>query len=235
MTAFVAGATGYTGREVVRCLAAAGARVVAHVRPDSPRLEEWRSRFGALGAQVDTTPWNAALLAATIAAVRPDVVFCLVGTTRRRMRHSPKDPFGRPLETYDSVDYELTAMLTRACVMADVSCRFVYLSAAGTGPKARTRYGQARWRAEEAVRSSGLPWTIVRPAIISGPNRGEWRPLERAAAVLGDAALRLLSHLGFPGPLRRFASIDAQALAAALVRASQDPLCVGRVLQRSDL
>ena len=33
--AFVAGATGYTGREVVRLLAERGVRTLAHVRPDS--------------------------------------------------------------------------------------------------------------------------------------------------------------------------------------------------------
>ena len=47
--AFVAGATGYTGVQVVRQLAALERtpplRVVAHVRPDSTRLAEWRTRF----------------------------------------------------------------------------------------------------------------------------------------------------------------------------------------------
>ncbi len=56
--AFVAGATGYTGRELVRVLAESGRKVVAHVRPDSSRLDEWRERFAALGATLDTTPWE---------------------------------------------------------------------------------------------------------------------------------------------------------------------------------
>ena len=50
--AFVAGATGYTGREVVRVLLERGVRTVAHVRPDSPHVDEWRSRFEAQGAAV---------------------------------------------------------------------------------------------------------------------------------------------------------------------------------------
>ena len=53
----VAGATGLTGREVVAQLRQRGVPTVAHVRPDSPRLDEWRARFEALGATVDTTPW----------------------------------------------------------------------------------------------------------------------------------------------------------------------------------
>jgi NADH dehydrogenase len=43
------------------------------------------------------------------------------------------------------------------------------MSALGTRPGARSRYHQTKWAAEEAVRSSGLAWTIFRPSIIYGP------------------------------------------------------------------
>src|SRR5215208_1501420 len=66
-TAFVAGATGYTGREVVRQLVERGVRAVAHVRPDSPRLAEWRERFAELGAEVDATPWEEPAMRASLA------------------------------------------------------------------------------------------------------------------------------------------------------------------------
>jgi acetylornithine deacetylase/succinyl-diaminopimelate desuccinylase-like protein len=45
-----------------RLAAALGPRLVdvhAHVRPDSRELDAWRRRFGALGAEVDTTPMSA--------------------------------------------------------------------------------------------------------------------------------------------------------------------------------
>ncbi|HEX6693612.1 MAG TPA: hypothetical protein VF035_02800, partial [Longimicrobiales bacterium] len=58
ITAFVAGATGYTGAEVVRQLATSDTHVVAHVRPDSTALPAWRARFSAAGAAVDVTPWS---------------------------------------------------------------------------------------------------------------------------------------------------------------------------------
>jgi uncharacterized protein YbjT (DUF2867 family) len=57
-TAFVAGATGFTGREVVRVLRERKVDTVAHVRPDSAKLEAWRARFEAQGARVDTTAWE---------------------------------------------------------------------------------------------------------------------------------------------------------------------------------
>jgi len=82
--AFVAGATGYVGREVVAALRAAGVETWAHVRPDSPRLREWRERFGALGAQVDVTAWDAVAMRDRLTTLSPTVVFALLGTTQAR-------------------------------------------------------------------------------------------------------------------------------------------------------
>ena len=47
--------------------------------------------------------------------------------------------------------------------------RFIHMSALGTRPKANSRYHQSKWAAEEAVRNSGLDWTIFRPSLIYGP------------------------------------------------------------------
>ena len=78
-TAFVAGATGYTGREVVAELRRRGIETTAHVRPGAAAADTWRARFETLGATVDTTPWEPAAMDATIARVRPDYVFALLG------------------------------------------------------------------------------------------------------------------------------------------------------------
>ena len=47
--------------------------------------------------------------------------------------------------------------------------RLVYLSGAGAAPDAKRHWFRAKWRAEEAVRASGIPWTIIRPTWIFGP------------------------------------------------------------------
>jgi NADH dehydrogenase len=47
--------------------------------------------------------------------------------------------------------------------------RIAYVSGAGAAPDARRHWFRAKWRAEEAVRHSGLDWTIVRPTWIYGP------------------------------------------------------------------
>ena len=53
--AFVAGATGFTGREVVATLRERGIATVAHVRAESSRRAEWTARFEAQGAEVDAS------------------------------------------------------------------------------------------------------------------------------------------------------------------------------------
>ena len=105
----------------------------------------------ALGAVVDTTPWQERELAATLARVQPSVVFALLGTTRRRMRESGSH------DSYESVDYGLTAMLLRAVRTSAPDARFVYLSAIGVGPKGRGSYMHVRWRLEHVQQGEAVP------------------------------------------------------------------------------
>ena len=69
-------------------LVARGVRTVAHVRPDSPRVDEWRQRFETAGAAVDSTPWGDAEMVHTLSTLQPTHVFSLLGTTRARRRES---------------------------------------------------------------------------------------------------------------------------------------------------
>lgn len=235
-TAFVAGATGYVGSHVVAALPGRGVAPVAHVRPDSRGLDAWRARFAAAGAAVDTTPWDEDAMTATLRRVRPAVVLALLGTTRVRGRAASARGVE---ETYETVDYGLTALLLRATRAAadatGVRPRFVYLSSAGVGPRARGAYLAVRWRMEEALRASGVPFTIVRPAVITGADRPETRRAERAAAVAVDAALAVASPL-LPRAVRdRWRSISGRDLAAALVRLALDPAAAGRVVTGEEL
>ena len=227
-TAFVAGATGYTGREVVRALVGRGARAVAHVRPDSPRLAEWRERFGEMGAEVDATPWEEPAMRATLARWRPTHVFALLGTTRARGKRADESGGGGAVpDSYESVDYGLTSLLIRATVASSSAGsrpRFIYLSAAGVREGIKNAYVAARWRAESELRASGLPFVIARPGFITGADREERRPLERVAAVVGNALLAVAGVLGASGLRQRYRSMTGAELAAALVRLALDPL-----------
>ncbi len=245
--AFVAGATGYVGRALVRELGAragagrpggagpggaapGGGGPVAHVRPDSPRLAEWRATFAALGAAVDATPWEEAAMADTLARLAPPAVFALLGTTRRRGAGTG--------DTYESVDYGLSALLLRAARRAAERTgrapRFVYLSAVGARAGASNSYLAVRGRLEAELAASGLPWVVARPSFITGPDRDESRPAERVGAAVVDAALWPLRVLPSAAARRfadRYRATTAAELARALVRAAEDPGAAGRALE----
>lgn len=231
--AFVAGATGYTGRAVVAALLERGVAVTAHVRPDSSRTGEWRRRFTRLGADVDVTAWNETAMTETLTRIRPTLVFALLGTTRERMRRALRE--GRQPAGYDAVDYGLTALLVRAARAAVPGARFIYLSAAGTGEHARGAYFQARWRAESELRNSGLDYLIARPAFITGPDREESRPTERLAAAVLDGGLAIVGVLGLRRLRARYRSMTGPELAAGLVRAALDTSLHDAILEADAL
>lgn len=205
--AFVAGATGYTGQALVAELRRRGLDVVAHVRPDSASMAEWRTRFGGLGARVSTAAWEEDSMAAELADLQPGTVFGMLGTTRARMRKQ-----GEAGNSYEAVDYGLTALLLRATQRAAPDAHFVYLSAMGVGPRARGDYLRVRWRMEEELRASGISHDIIRPAFITG-DRAESRPAELVTARILDGVLAVAGLLG-AGKLReRYRSRTAAELA----------------------
>jgi uncharacterized protein YbjT (DUF2867 family) len=226
MQALVVGATGYTGGHVVRELCARQIEAAAHVRPDSPRLDVACSEFEALGATVDTTPWEQEALQASVGRIAPDLVFSLLGTTRHRAREE-----GLTGDIYEAVEGRLTTMLIDAVKVAAPQARFVFLSSMGTKPESNNAYLAARARIERHVCDSGISFTIARAPIITGPDRRESRLAERLAAVAANTVLSATAVFGGRALQRRFASMTGAQLAKALVHAALDPSCVGEVLE----
>jgi NADH dehydrogenase len=74
-------------------------------------------------------------------------------------------------QTFERVHWEGTRRVLEAALNSGVR-RIVHMSALGTRPEAASRYHQTKWAAEEAVRSSGLDWTVFRPSLIYGPGDG---------------------------------------------------------------
>lgn len=231
MRAFVAGATGYVGSAIVPLLVERGVETLAHVRPDSSRLDEYRKRFEAQGAIADTTEWTDEAMTARFQAFQPHFVFACLGTTRARKRTSANPDS----ETYEAIDYGLTAMLVRAAKALETKPRFIYLSSAGTTEGTSNAYLKARWKAESDIREADLPYTIARPAIISGDNREENRPAERIGAVMGDAVLGALGAIGFGGVRDRWSSMTNEELARALVDFALSTDGANRILDPAEL
>ncbi len=209
-TAFIAGATGYTGRSVVPACVSAGLTAIAHVRPDSSRLSDWRTTFEAQGATVDSSPWTADGIREAFSTHAPDVVFALLGTTKARQRTDG-------VSSYEAVDVGLTLLLLDAASAMETPPLFVYLSATGAGGRAVNDYMRARVKVEAAIRERGIGHVIARPSFITGPDRDEERPGERVGAVVADGFFSVLSALGGGKVSDRYRSITGEQLASALV------------------
>jgi len=229
--AFVAGATGYTGREVVRILVESGHSAVAHVRPDSTKRAEWKARFEALGAEVDHTPWDEGALAQTLERRAPAAVFALLGTTRARAKTEGRGAS----EAYEAIDYGLTALLRRAAEASGHSPRFVYLSSMGVKPNTRNPYMMARVKVEGELTTGELPYTIVRPAVITGDDRDDSRPSERIGGAALDGVAGVLGVFGAKRLRKRLATTTNTALARELVRLAFDPAFRGRIVESEEL
>jgi NADH dehydrogenase len=150
----VAGGSGFVGRSIVRELAARGNNVIvlSHRPPIATidRLIEFR--------QADVTQPERLLDAL---AGADTLVICLA------FRNSPIEAPRRG-QTFEKVDAGGTEALVAAARAAGIR-RLVYISGAGAAPDARRHWFRAKWRAEEAIRGSGVVYTIFRPSWIYGP------------------------------------------------------------------
>lgn len=233
MSALVFGATGLTGRHVTERLSKEGVSVTAHIRPDSSQLTVWKPRFEAMGAKVSTAPWTNEAIEALVKETQPSEVFALLGTTQARVKQAAREGRDASKETYDAVDVGLTEMILRACIRCEPKPRLVYLSSVGSGENAAGAYLQARARVEDALKKSGVPYTIARPSFIVG-ERADARPAEKLVP-LANGLLSVLGALGAKKTRDRYRSITGDELAEVLVRVSTDPASSNRILESEDI
>lgn len=160
----VTGATGFVGRSVVRELLARGYTPVCLVRNGEKLRKQHREINPDRLVCVHGTLKDRAALRE--AARQSQAVIHLVGIIiERRLRG----------QTFVGVHVRGTENVVRAAVDGKVR-RYVHMSALGTRADAASKYHRTKWIAEEAVRHSGLDWTIFRPSLIHGPE-GEFMSL----------------------------------------------------------
>lgn len=123
-------------------------------------------------------------------------------------------------QTFERVHHEGTLRVLEACRSAGVD-RCLHMSALGTRPGAASRYHRTKWAAEEAVRGSGLRWTIFRPSVIQGPGDGFVNLFERMSRwspvlpVVGRGTARLQP-------------VSVGAVAQAFARALDAEVAIGK-------
>ena len=125
--------------------------------------------------------------------------------------------------TFDRVIRQGTINVVNVAKQAGIR-RFLQMSAMGSRHDPRFGYFEAKWQAEQAVESSGIPWTIFRPSVIFGP---------------GDEFINTLAGLVRIAPIipvvgdgkSKFQPVSVLEVSASFVKALDDPATTGRVYE----
>lgn len=115
---------------------------------------------------------------------------------------------------------EATANVLEGCRSTGVA-RLVLVSCLGAAPEAPTSLQRTAWKAEDALRRSGLTWTILRPGVVFGS--GECLATRLARALRRHAVLPIPGD----GELR-LQPVASEEVAQAVVAALNDPVCHGQ-------
>jgi len=160
MRVLVTGASGFVGQAVCKAVAVEGHSVRRMARGRrSPNLSESEGDF-VRGSVLSLEDLQRAMAGC-------DAVIHLVGIIGE---------VGD--QTFERVHHQATLKVIEAARACGVR-RMIHMSALGTRPGAIARYHQTKWAAEEAVRGSGLVWTVFRPSVIYGPGDGFVNLFER--------------------------------------------------------
>ena len=146
----VTGGTGLVGRHLVKALVEEGYQVRCLVRSPQKGRELLPSGVELVRGEIN----DPAAVAAACKGI--DKIYHLVAVIREKGKN-----------TFEHVNVEGTLNLVIAAGQAGVK-HFIHMSALGVCDNPGYKYICSKWRGEEAVRQSGLCWTIVRPSIIYG-------------------------------------------------------------------
>jgi uncharacterized protein YbjT (DUF2867 family) len=134
-----------------------------------------------------------------------DDAFCCLGTTRRAAGSAA---------AFRRVDLDYVVAFARLAKRAG-AVRFLLVSSLGASSSSRLLYPRTKGEGEAAVSAIGFTTVvIVRPSFLVGARAHE-RPGEAVALRVGRLFQPLLI-----GPLRKYAPVDATAVARTLVRAA---------------
>ena len=220
----VTGASGFIGRPLVAALLRAGYKVRALTRRQVsfPNLVE----AAILPDFKDNIDWKPILQGI-------DIIVHLAGSAHSRI---PENAYPE----FDQINSVTTQRLTDAANDAGLE-RFIYISSvrAQTGasavqvvreqdePRPTNRYSRSKLVGEQAVRASGVPFTILRPVVVYGPYaKGNMRTVIQ------------LARSNFPLPVASFTNrrslFEIDNLISAIVFALDNPVTIGETYLVAD-
>lgn len=168
MEILVCGAAGFVGQAITHSLLGAGHHVRALTRSPEAATRKFTSSDVARDA----------LASGRLAPVRGDVTDArtlVSAVTGAEVVIQATQFEGAPVErpadhlTYEEVDHRGTVNLLQAISSTEQTPRFLYMSGITVHAGATRPWDAAKWRAEEAIRQSGLDWSIVRSCWAYGP------------------------------------------------------------------
>jgi nucleoside-diphosphate-sugar epimerase len=231
-TILVTGSNGFMGQHLVPYLAQHGFAVIAASRG---RLNFYHKNVRSIDLPDLATPFDWRIL-----LDQCDVVIHLAGVAHKFAAD----------ELYDQVNRQGTenlAIAARACGARQLI--FVSSISAQSGsqangvltesdlPKPTNSYGRSKLAAEKAVRSAGVPFTILRPVAIYGDgekgNFAHLRKISRLPVPLPFAAIKaqrsILSIENFNSAVR-VAILNARALNEVFIVSNPEPIRVSDLI-----
>jgi uncharacterized protein YbjT (DUF2867 family) len=165
MQLFLTGATGFVGQHMLKRLLGEGHRVRGLLRSSDDKQKArvmafsgmpagWQEKFTVAHGDVVT---GAGL---DQGMQDCDAVVHLVGIITEKAKN-----------TFDAVHHLGTRNVVEAAKRGGVK-RFIQMSALGVRANGVAAYQTSKWKGEEEVRRSGIPYCILRPSLIFGPGDG---------------------------------------------------------------
>ena len=139
----------------------------------------------------------------SVADFTADEVYCCIGTTKKKT----------PDQTaYHKIDFGIPVAAAKLCVVSRIDT-MITISSMGANVKSSIFYSRTKGEMEQAVLKENITYNyILRPSLIKG-DRKEKRTGEKAtAAVMSFFDLFML------GGLKKYRSIKAEKIAAAMIR-----------------
>lgn len=196
-SAFVAGATGVVGSEVLeQLLTHPDYLSVASLtrRPLECRHERLRAEVGSYDSLEQYAP-----------ILNVDDVYCCLGTTLKAAGSRA---------AFERVDHDYVVALAR-CAESAGARQFLLVSAVGADADSRVFYNRIKGRAERDVRA--VPFKaihIFQPSLLLGPRRER-----RTGEAMAKAVMPMLNPL-LPGRFAKYRGVEASRVARSMVAAA---------------